>query len=98
MRYSKFIALLLLIGCSAHKPVNYLEYVCPTYEAFRNMQDTSDSSNCKKIVREGKVLSGHKIIINTPSPELGGILPVIVQKDDGKKLEGFMYFLRAAEF
>jgi len=94
MKICIFLTLLCLTGCMTHEPVSYLDYLCPSYEEFRNMQDTSNTSNCKRIVKDGKLINDRDITVNDPNPYRGGIFPVTIREHDGKVVEGFMIFPR----
>ncbi len=94
MKHFIFLALLYLIGCVAPDRVNFGDYMCPTYQEFRKMQNLSDTSECTRVIKDGKVISYHELTIGVPDSSIGGILPIIIQKTDGTKLEGYMIFPR----
>jgi len=92
VRYTILSMSLIVVGCSAHNPVNFLEYACPTYNDYRYMQDYSNTSACRRIIRKGEVIDSVNVLLDASDSHSGGILPVTIQGNDGTETEAFMMF------
>lgn len=56
------------------------------------MQDYSNTSACRRIIRKGEVIDSVKVVMDASDSHSGGILPVTIQGNDGTETEAFMMF------
>jgi len=86
------LPVLLLLGCVTNEPDYRLNHLCPSYQAFRDLQKAShamENSTCERLQGDYKVVA--------PEPDVlfqGGISKVTILFPDGTTAVGWMAFPR----